>query len=239
MFQLIYKKKTVTRSQAGHICGDANDLIDGVPTGSVRISIGYMTAKANVDAVITMITECYVQNTKPVAFDRNTIPRLYKLDKVPQPKCRLKQICVYPIKSCGALKITTKWPITRRGLKYDREWMIVNGNGVAVTQKTDTKLCLIMPAIDEERNSLELSFPYMASIRIRLRAVDSDGDDRRVASVCQSKVCNDRIDGIDCGDEVANWLSDALCTDALRLIRQSNADKRRFTKKASNGKYMQ
>lgn len=194
-----------------------------------------MTTKANVDTVVTMITESYVKNAKPLAFDRHTISLLYKIDKVPRPKCRLKLICVYPIKSCGALKISTKWPITRRGLKYDREWMIVNANGVAVTQKTQTKLCLIMSAIDEEQNSLKLSFPGMVSVTVRLRSVHDTN--RTVASVCQSKVCGDRIDGIDCGDEVAQWLSEALSTDGFRLIRQSYADMRRFKKKSNDGKF--
>lgn len=46
------------------------------------------------------------------------------------------------------------------------------------------------------------------------------------ASICTSKVCGDRIEGYDCGDEVAAWLSDALNIAGLRLIRQSFDDKR-------------
>lgn len=188
-----------------------------------------MTTKANVDAVIKMITECYIRNVKPITFHPDSIQRLYKITmkSLSDTKCHLKQICVYPIKSCGALKITTKWPITRRGLKYDREWMIVNENGVAVTQKIDTKLCLVMPTIDEKNNCLQLSFPYMKSIKIPLKL---NTQNKSQASLCQSKVCGDRIEGIDCGDDVSDWLSDALCTSGLRLIRQSCNDMRKFRK---------
>lgn len=137
---------------------------------------------------------------------------------------KLHEICIYPIKSCGPFRVDDKWVINRRGLKYDREWMIVRSTGVAMTQKSDTKLCLIQPTIDESANALSLSFPYAKTIQIPLR---HDVNDNKVVSLfCQSKVCGDRIDGIDCGDEVAEWLNDVLCTSGLRLIQQNVNDKR-------------
>lgn len=147
----------------------------------------------------------------------------------PISKVKLKQICVYPIKSCGAFKVSTKWLLTRRGLKFDREWMIVKQSGVALTQKTETKLCLITPSINVDEGWLELSFPYMNSVKVPLHS--PEGNSLILSTLCQSKVCGDRVEGIDCGDEVANWLSDALCTDGLRLIRQSQLDKRKFKSK--------
>lgn len=45
-------------------------------------------------------------------------------------------------------------------------------------------------------------------------------------NVCQSKVCTDTVQGYDCGDEVADWISEALEVSFLRLIRQSDDDKR-------------
>lgn len=41
---------------------------------------------------------------------------------------------------------------------------------------------------------------------------------------CQSKVCGDRIQGWDCGNEVGNWLSEVLGLPGLRLLRQCNND---------------
>lgn len=137
---------------------------------------------------------------------------------------KLHEICIYPIKSCAPFRVDSTWMINRRGLKYDREWMIVRSTGVAMTQKSDTKLCLIQPTIKEVENILSLSFPYAMSIQIPLRR--DVNDNKVVSSFCQSKVCGDRIDGIDCGDEVAAWLDDVLCTSGLRLIQQNVNDKR-------------
>lgn len=218
--------------QTGHICGDSNDLIDGTPTGAVRISIGYMTTKENVDAVIKMIRNCYCNRTAKKLMESG-VPIESTCDRViggakhlssVSTTIKLREIRVFPVKSCAAFRIDTSWPITRRGLKYDREWMIVRSNGVAVTQKSDTKLCLIQPIIDESRNVLQLNFPYVDPISTPLH-VDLD-DNRTVSSFCQSKVCGDRIDGIDCGDTMAEWISNVLCTPGLRLIRQNQNDKR-------------
>lgn len=179
------------------------------------------------------------ENKEPVE-PRKNLANGTKLKQSVDPikKVKLKQICVYPIKSCGAFKISTKWPLTKRGLKFDREWMIVRQNGVALTQKTDTKLCLITPSINVDEGWLEISFPYMQSVKVPLNPAE---EDKHISStLCQSKVCGDRIEGVDCGDEVANWLSDALCTNGLRLIRQSQLDKRKFkgnsTKSTNTGK---
>lgn len=46
--------------QKGHTCADNIDLIDGLPTGSVRVSLGYMSDKDDVDKLLNMIINCFV-----------------------------------------------------------------------------------------------------------------------------------------------------------------------------------
>lgn len=156
-------EELMTHFNAGHICGDANDLVDGVPTGSIRVSFGLMTRKENVDKLINVIQQCYL-HTPTTTLNFLEIKANYKLDsknwQKNQKRPILKEICIYPIKSCGAMKIRSKWQLTRKGFKYDREWMIINSrNGTAVTQKNDTKLCLITPIIDEDKKVMLLKFP--------------------------------------------------------------------------------
>lgn len=193
-----------------------------------------MTVKENVDAVIRMIRNCYCNRSPNKSSDNSLAAKSNGISSV-ETGChsiKLREICVFPVKSCGAFRIDTNWPITHRGLLYDREWMIVRSNGVAMTQKCDTKLCLILPIIDERRNVMELNFPYAEAITVPLE-VDME-DNRTTSSLCQSKVCGDRIEAIDCGDAVADWLSDVLCTPGLRLIRQNQNDKR-STSNANGG----
>ena len=46
--------------QAGHVCGDSVDIVDGRPTGSVRISFGYSSTKGDAERFIKFIKECFV-----------------------------------------------------------------------------------------------------------------------------------------------------------------------------------
>lgn len=137
----------------------------------------------------------------------------------------LKSIRIFPIKSCAPIVVTDEWELTAKGLKYDREWMIINGaNGTALTQKNEPKMCLIKPSIDESKNVLRLEFPQVEFIEIPLK---TENTLKRDASMCETKVCGDRIKCYDCGESVGKWLSDALMIEGLRLIHQSDENERK------------
>lgn len=204
---------------AGHVCGDDNDLVNGTPTGSIRVSFGYMNTKDEVDKFIEMIEKCYVQ--KQISISRDDVKMNYRISKM---KPTLKSIRLYPIKSCAPM-IVTEWELTSKGLKYDREWMIIDGaSGVALTQKKEPKMCLIKPSIDQHKNILSLEFPGLDSIKIQLH---TNNQIKRDALMCETKLCGDRVKGYDCGDFVGEWLSDALMIKGLRLIRQCDENVRK------------
>lgn len=46
---------------AGHVCGDDVDLIAGKPTGSVRISFGYMSSFADAKTFLNFLHECFLE----------------------------------------------------------------------------------------------------------------------------------------------------------------------------------
>lgn len=91
------------------------------------------------------------RSKKEVTSENSQLPEGFNL------KGMLTGILLYPIKSCGAFAVT-QWPITSKGLKFDREWMIVNSQGTAFTQKNNKKLCLIKPRIDLEKQVLQIEF---------------------------------------------------------------------------------
>lgn len=51
------------------------------------------------------------------------------------------------------------WPVSPLGLLYDRGWMVVNGNGVCLSQKREPRLCLIRPQVHIRSNKLLLQAP--------------------------------------------------------------------------------
>ncbi|XP_028458461.1 molybdenum cofactor sulfurase isoform X2 [Perca flavescens] len=254
--------------QAGHVCGDGIDLVDGQPTGSVRVSFGYMSTFEDCQKFLNFVVECFVE--KPVTVDQVRIEKLKtataasqdvneypikipngeicKVDEKESPTeallrgfghrdsnsheeaYTLTNIYIYPIKSCGAYEVND-WPVGPLGLLYDRSWMVVNGNGVCLSQKREPRLCLIHPQVHLPSNKLLLQASGIDSISVPL---ENNTQMHTSYRVCQSKVCGDRVETVDCGDEAASWLSNFL-GQPCRLIRQSPDFTRDMKKRPSGG----
>ncbi|XP_064555458.1 molybdenum cofactor sulfurase isoform X1 [Drosophila montana] len=211
--------------RAGRICGDYYDLLDGQPTGAVRVSFGYMTRLQDVERLLQMLRASYIHSKPQQRFSfieqqAELLPKVLQ-QRAQRLRPRLLQLAIYPVKSCAAFKIEQDagcWPLTDQGLQYDREWMIVDINGMALTQKRCTDLCLIQPRLVADQ--LQLHFcgadsESFCSVPLSLSVQAAN------SARCRSKVCRQPIEGYDCGDEVATWLSQQLGLDGLRLLRQS------------------
>ncbi|WVZ65860.1 hypothetical protein U9M48_015158 [Paspalum notatum var. saurae] len=58
------------------------------------------------------------------------------------PAATVKAILVYPIKSCRGISVPQA-PVTATGFRWDRQWMLVNSKGRAITQRVEPKLALV------------------------------------------------------------------------------------------------
>ncbi|ERE82231.1 MOSC domain-containing protein 2 [Cricetulus griseus] len=267
--------------QAGHVCGDDVDIIDGRPTGSVRISFGYMSTLEDAQAFLRFISaiclrspgdqpvpqastsnagalssesDCHSPQegacTDPaVSSDShpaaNTVDLLCLslseagsiLQTLPEKAAGVPNgdlgshivtnIYLYPIKSCAAFEVT-KWPVGSKGLLYDRSWMVVNHNGICLSQKQEPRLCLIQPFIDLQQRIMVIKAKGMEPIAVPLE------DDNEPAQICQSRVCADRVNTYDCGENVSRWLS-KFFGRPCRLIKQSPNFQRNSRKTPGKG----
>jgi len=114
----------------------------------------------------------------------------------------ISELAIYPVKSMRQVQLK-KSEMDMGGLKYDRRWMVVDADGVMITQRKVTRLCLIQPELlnPEIDGSLKLSAPDKQNINISV-------PDGRV--ICKAKVWDEECNTYDAGDEAANWLSDFL-----------------------------
>ena len=108
-------------NQRGHVCGDDVDLIDGRPVGSIRVSFGYYSKVEDADAVLKLIEEHFIDAS------------VEDVEGHPTVAVHLEQIVLYPIKSCGAMRVST-WKLNSAGLEMDRQFLVMRGRK-AVTQK--------------------------------------------------------------------------------------------------------
>ncbi|XP_011930145.1 PREDICTED: molybdenum cofactor sulfurase isoform X2 [Cercocebus atys] len=275
--------------QAGHVCGDNMDLIDGQPTGSVRISFGYMSTLDDVQAFLRFIIDTRLHSSgdwpvpqahadtgeagapsaesqadvTPAVMGRhslspqedaltgsgvwnnssttvNAVPvappvcDVARTQQIPSEKAAgvlqgalgplvVTNLYLYPIKSCAAFEVT-RWPVGNQGLLYDRSWMVVNHNGVCLSQKQEPRLCLIQPFIDLQQRIMVIKAKGMEPIEVPLE------ENSEQTQIRQSRVCADRVNTYDCGEKISSWLS-TFFGRPCHLIKQSSNFQRNAKKK--------
>jgi uncharacterized protein YcbX len=112
----------------------------------------------------------------------------------------------YPVKACKGHGVDAAF-VERRGLQYDRRFMIVDPDGLLITHRDKAALALVLPALLED-GSLSLSAPAMPALTF---PVARSGAVRRVT------VWSANVKAVDQGDEAAEWLSTYLETP-VRLV---------------------
>jgi len=128
-------------------------------------------------------------------------------------KIVLKEINIYPIKSCKGITLQ-KAKIGPYGLENDRRWMVYNTEtNRFCTQRTFPKMALISTSF--EGNYLCLNFPEMPTMKIATKGKEQ----LQEPIVSNIGLWKNEVRGVDEGDSIANWISDCLQTPGLRLIR--------------------
>ena len=112
---------------------------------------------------------------------------------------QLTGITTFPIKSARGIELTEA-SIGFRGLRHDRRWMVVDGEGKFITQRTLPKLALIQVAIADHQ--LYLSAPGQSDLAVNLP--DSDAKTKTV------EVWGDRCLAHLADQSAADWLSHFL-----------------------------
>ncbi len=121
----------------------------------------------------------------------------------------VSQLFIYPIKSCAGIEIQTTL-IKPTGLAFDREWVIVDQNGMFLTQRQCPHMVWITPGLTAEQ--LTLSAPDQETISIDLAYRGKP---------IMVTVWRDTLLADDMGDEVAGWLDRFLQVPGknFRLMR--------------------
>lgn len=136
--------------ESGHVCWDDKDLIQGKPTGSIRISFGYMSTMRDVNSFLDFTRKFFVEHTLPVIQQISQSTKIYEF--------KLSHFIIYPVKSAKGISVKS-WTLGDEGPLYDREWTVVNSQGFAIQQKSIPLLGLIEPELNLETHQLILRAP--------------------------------------------------------------------------------
>jgi uncharacterized protein YcbX len=117
----------------------------------------------------------------------------------------VSELNIYPVKSARgfALKSMQLNPL---GPECDRRWMVIDKSNTFVTQRKVRKMCLIN--VDLLDSGIRISAEGMPACSIKT-PITSD--------LLTSSVWGTEVKGLDCGDEVAAWLTEFLSKEC-RLI---------------------
>lgn len=118
----------------------------------------------------------------------------------------VSQLFVYPIKSCAGIALELA-ELSERGIKHDREWMVTDPSGHFLTQRELPKMSLVQSNLEEKNGSTTLSLSAQGMTPYSVPALDQL---MLRSALSEVQVWNDLVNGIDCGDEAAQWLSDFL-----------------------------
>lgn len=123
------------------------DLVAGIPTGSIRVSFGYMSTMEDVHKLISFIKDCFLEVKELVApiaepksiqsppdvpamissaseIDGNVISTGVQVTVISDGSCSsntiLENIFLYPVKSCACFKVSHY-----KGYHYDGTWLVI------------------------------------------------------------------------------------------------------------------
>ncbi|EEB11064.1 molybdopterin cofactor sulfurase, putative [Pediculus humanus corporis] len=134
----------------------------------------------------------------------------------------ISELCIYPIKSCKALK-PNSFDCTPLGPQYgtlrDRIFGVFDDNGKVISGKAYPRLSQINPKFTGP--VVTLSSPDMTT------QVEFSLNDIRGGPIKTIDVCIDKMKGWDCGENVAKWLSKCILKEekGLRLFYYASPEK--------------
>jgi len=131
-------------------------------------------------------------------------------------KLILSEIYIYPIKSLGGISLE-KAQLEEKGLQYDRRWMIVDEDGMFITQRKYFELALLAVKITNGRLIISHKINTGQSISFDLQ--EDNGIQIPVV------IWNDTTAGTEVNTAVSNWFSSYL-KFKVKLVKMPEAEKR-------------
>ena len=130
----------------------------------------------------------------------------------------ISQLFIYPIKSVGGIAVNSA-VVTGRGLQNDRRYMLVDMDGLFLTQRQHPSMALLRTAI--EANELIVWHKDHISEKLRMPLVPEDS-----LATATVKVWDDYCEAQYVSDEADKWFSDKI-ESPCRLLYMPESTKRK------------
>ncbi|XP_040594987.1 LOW QUALITY PROTEIN: mitochondrial amidoxime-reducing component 1 [Mesocricetus auratus] len=122
------------------------------------------------------------------------------------------QLWIYPVKSCKGVSVSEA-ECTAMGLRCgplrDRFWLVINEDGNMVTARQEPRMVLVSLTYDND--TLTLSAAYTKDLLLPVTPPTTN-------PLVQCRVHGLEVQGRDCGEAAAQWITDFLKTQPYRLV---------------------
>ncbi|XP_004867467.1 mitochondrial amidoxime-reducing component 1 isoform X2 [Heterocephalus glaber] len=129
-----------------------------------------------------------------------------------QPVGTVAQLWVYPIKSCKGVAVPEA-EVTALGLRVgqlcDRFWLVINEEENMVTARQEPRMVLISPTCEDD--TLTLSAAYSQDLLLPIKTPTTN-------PVRTCRVHGLEVQGRDCGEAAAQWITSFLQSKPYRLV---------------------
>lgn len=128
----------------------------------------------------------------------------------------LSEINIYPIKSLGGIRLE-KAHLEEKGLQYDRRWMLVDAEGIFITQRKHFELAMLQVNIGDGK--LTVSHKTLPEQNISFSLDEDTGEQLSVV------IWNDTATALEINKTVSDWFSNFL-KFKVRLVKMPLTEKR-------------
>ena len=131
----------------------------------------------------------------------------------------LSHIYIYPIKSLGGISLQSA-KVEERGLQHDRRWMLVDKNGMFLTQREHPQMALLQVTIKDELLEVMHKIKTMSTLQIPITNLKN-------GSHMVVNIWDDVVIAKNVSHDADLWFSDALNLDCHLVYMDKDSD--RFT----------
>lgn len=133
----------------------------------------------------------------------------------------LQDIYVYPIKSLGGIRLETA-NLEERGFQFDRRWMLVDEEGMFLSQRTFSKMALLQVELFSDR--MDVFEKYQPGNKLHIPFLSTSD------VLVDVTIWEDTVKGQVIKKEINDWFSASLGMDC-RLVLMPESTKRKLKPK--------
>jgi uncharacterized protein YcbX len=150
----------------------------------------------------------------------NTLIKIYKNSMT------LSEIWIYPVKSLGGIRLSEA-EVEEKGLKHDRRWMVIDENGIFLTQRSFTRMALIDVHITGQ--GLLLTYRPRQTDKILIPFLPESPQQLTV------KVWDDEVEALTVSSEADAWLSKHLERNVRLVMMPLSSERKADPRYVKNG----